>query len=447
MNAWLAKNLFYPLWDLKDGRHKLKALRKLENSQWHSAAELKEAQWAKLKTMVQEAYNHSAYYRRLFDQQKIRPADIRSYRDFLNIPLLTKKQIQLNPEDLISQKYAKENLASAKTGGSTGKALQIFLDEDCVTQRIAAAMRSDRWAGWDLGMKRAAIWGNPPVADTWKKKIRRALLDPVIYLDTMNLNRESLAAFASRFQSFGVSVIFGHAHSVFIFAKFVAENKIGGLQPRGVICSSMMLLPRERTFMEKTFHCKVTNRYGCEEVGLIACECEKHEGLHLNVDHLYIEFLKSDGTPAEAGEQGAIVVTDLENRGMPLIRYQIEDFGVPSARSCSCGRGLPLMEQVVGRTADFLKTEQGALVAGVSLIERTLTAIKGIEQMQIVQDAVNRFRLNIVPQPIYSEASEAQLIVEMKNVFGSNSQIQIHKIGNIPQERSGKYRFAISHVL
>ena len=446
MIKWFSKNIFYPLWDIKDGSHRLKALKELEKTQWLSLEKLRDTQWKKLINILVYAYDNCIYYKETFDKHGIHPLDIKTPQDFFQIPLLTKKQIQQSTDALISKMYIKNTLASAKTGGSTGKALTIYFDKNCVDMRIAAALRSDRWAGWELGMKKAAIWGNPPLADTLKKKIRKALLDRVIYLDTMKLNNESLAEFVLLFKKYQPSVIFGHAHSIFMFAKFVRDKKITDILPRGIISSSMMLIPHERTFIENTFNCKITNRYGCEEVGLIACECNLHDGMHLNIDHLYIEFLKSDGSPAKEGEDGNIVVTDLMNRGMPLIRYKIEDHGVPSDRTCKCGRSLPLMERIVGRTADFLITEEGALVAGISLIERTLTAINGIEQMQIIQDAINKFILNIVPQETYNEACETMLINEMKIIFGKNITININRLGSIPQEQSGKYRFAICNI-
>ena len=135
--------------------------------------------------------------------------------------------------------------------------------------------------------------------------------------------------------------------------------QIKTIQPKGIICSSMMLLPHERRQIEEVFGVKVINRYGCEEVSLIASECEKHEGLHLNVEHLFIEFIRSDGQDAKPGESGSIIVTDLINKAMPFIRYQIEDSGVPTDRRCSCGRGLPLMSEVTGRLADFLRLTPG----------------------------------------------------------------------------------------
>src|SRR5260370_42203826 len=103
--------------------------------------------------------------------------------------------------------------------------------------------------------------------------------------------------------------------------------------------------------------------------------------MHLNIEHLYIEFLRPDGTAAAPEEEGGIVITDLLNRGMPFIRYRIEDVGVPSDRRCACGRGLPLMERVTGRVADYLKRRDGSMVAGVSLVGGTAAAVPGGGQL------------------------------------------------------------------
>lgn len=446
MLTWLSKNIFHPLWDVKDHSIRLSNLKELEKTQWESDEELKIRQWGKFKNILQYAYKNCKYYKFVFDKHQITPAGINLPQDLSKIPVLTKKQIQDDTDNLISQLHRKEKLISAKTGGSTGKSLKIYFDKQCQEMRNAAAMRSDRWAGWNIGMKMAALWGNPPIADTLKKKIRNGLYDRVIYLDTMNINEKSMIDFVRHWYAYKPQIIFGHSHSIFIFAKFVQENKIKDIKPRGIISSSMMLLPKERAVIEQAFSCKVTNRYGCEEVGLIACECEKHDGMHLNTDHLYIEFIKEDGMPAKAGEEGAIVITDLINHGMPLIRYRIEDVGVPADRKCSCGRSLPLMEKVAGRVADFLVRKDGSLVAGVSLVERTLTAIKGIEQMQMVQESTDEIVLNIVKMEGYNMGSENDLMKEFISVFGNNIKIKLNYVERIAQEQSGKYRFSICKI-
>ena len=105
--------------------------------------------------------------------------------------------------------------------------------------RNAAAMRSDRWAGWDIGMKVAAIWGNPPIADTLKKKLRNALLDHFIYLDTMSINEMSVRQFLEDWRRQQPQFIFGHAHSIYILATYLKRLGIENLRPRGVIATSM----------------------------------------------------------------------------------------------------------------------------------------------------------------------------------------------------------------
>ena len=218
------------------------------------------------------------------------------------------------------------------------------------------------------------------------------------------------------------------------------------LRPKSIVATSMMLLDNEREIIEQAFGCKVTNRYGCEEVGLIACECEKHRGMHLNLPHLVVELLDANDQPVKPGEPGKIVVTDLNNFAMPLIRYRVEDVGVYSARQCECGRQLPILERLEGRVADFLKLPEGGQVAGISLVERTLTKVPGIEQMQLVQNSLNEVVINRVKGQDYSDKTDALLLEAMREVFNENVTLTIQDVSNIPQEPSGKYRFSICKV-
>ncbi len=307
-------------------------------------------------------------------------------------------------------------------------------------------MRSDVWAGWRPGMWTAALWGSPPVARTFKQKVRNQLLDRLFFLDTVRLDENTMGEFVAAMRRRGARAIFGHAHSLYLLARFVLSQRINVGPVEAIISTSMMLLDNEREVIEQAFGCKVSNRYGCEEVGLIAAECEQHAGLHVNAEHTLVELVRPDGSRAEPGEEAAIVVTDLVNRVMPLIRYRIEDVGIAAASSCSCGRQLPLIEKVVGRVADFLVRRDGSLVAGVSLVEKTLTAIPGVEQLQIVQEELDLLCLNLVTGADYSSAGEAALKAVIQEQFGRDIRIRIEDLERIPQERNGKYRFAICKV-
>jgi len=438
----LSRHLFYPLWDLRDGSTRLQECRRLMASQWWTKAEIRELQLRRLRETVKYAFTHCEYYRKSWSTLP----SIGSPVDMAQIPLLSKQTVRDHFAELCSDEYAPQSLIMTKTGGSTGRALELCFDGRCQEWRNAAALRSDGWAGWRPGMLVAALWGTPPVPRTIKERIRNILHDRLFFLDTMRLDGHSMGEFAKELLRRRPGGLFGHAHSLFVFARFLEEQRIKVPRMQAIIATSMMLLDVERDVITRVFDCTVTNRYGCEEVGLIACQCGKDSGLHVNAEHVYVEILRPDGAPAVPGEEGQIVVTDLINKGMPLIRYAIEDMAIWSNRTCECGRQLPLIERIVGRVADFLKHRNGGLVAGVSLVEKTLTAIQGLDQLQIVQTSLARFELNIVATSNFTFSAEQELVGVLRNVFGADIDIVLNRLERIPQERNSKYRFSICQV-
>lgn len=441
--ATVSRRVFHPLWDWKEGSSRLRVLHQLERSQWASREDLLARQAALLRAQATHAVRTVPYYRGTFAAASIDPERM-TVADLLRLPILTKSKIRELGTGLVAIGYDPQALRHHKTGGSTGVALQTFFERDWEERRNADALRANEWAGWYHGMKVAAVWGNPPVARTWKQRLRSRLYDRIMYLDTMRIERATLDDFVERWRREQPAIVYGHSHSIFLVARHLLEHRIEDLRPRGIVSTSMMLLPHERSAIERAFGCKVTDRYGCEEVALIACECERHDGMHLNIEHLVVEFLDDEGQPVAPGEEGRIVVTDLYNRAMPLIRYEVGDVGVPAGeRRCACGRGMPLMERVIGRVADYLKRRDGSLVAGVSLVERTLTKVAGIEQMQIVQPAIGRLIVNFVPGAGFDGQTQAALAQEFVDGFGEPLDFDFRQLERIPQERSGKYRFSI----
>ncbi|OEY68113.1 phenylacetate--CoA ligase family protein [Marinobacter sp. X15-166B] len=443
---FMSKHVFYKAWDIKERSHRLSEWKQLEAQQWWTREQLENLQNERLKCILTHAYHNSDYYKQLCDDQGVNPAQEFSLDIFSRIPVTTKLDIRNKNTAFISKGADRGQLVTAKTGGSTGVSLELHFDRHCQQKRNAAQLMADRWAGWDLGVKRAAVWGNPVHPVTIKQKIRHHLMDRIIYLDTMNLNDASMGDFVDRWQVEKPGVIFGHAHSIFIFARYLIKEGITNIRPRGVIATSMMLLDHERAIIEQAFGRKVTNRYGCEEVGLIASECNEHNGMHLNLPHVYVEFLDANDQPVQEGEPGKIVVTDLNNYAMPLIRYRVEDVGVYTERACPCGRGFPLLERLEGRLADFLKLPDGGEVAGISLVERTLTNVPGIEQMQLIQESTNLIVVNRVKGRDYTTNTDDCLTESLREVFGDRLRVSINEVEHIPQEKSGKYRFSICKI-
>lgn len=443
--SFLRRAVFQPLHNWKNSSPKLTYWKKLEETQYYSLAQLQEIQWRRLQKLYLFLWKKNSFYRSYFQEAGLSKSSLKEPSDIGKLPILTKKQVRENYRLMISEGFNLKSLIQFKTGGSTGKALEISITEECSELRNACAMRHDRWTGWEPGEPIGATWGNPQLPENIKEKLYDQLLQPYIYLDTMAVSLDSVKKFARSWAKVKPTLLYGHAHSIFILAKYVDKIGCDQIRPKGILSTSMMLLPHERKFIEKVFSCKVTDRYGCEEVSLIGCECEKHSGMHMNIEHLVIEFIKNDGTVAQPGEPGNIVVTDLMNYAMPFVRYKVEDVGIPMDRMCSCGRGLPLMGKVAGRVADFLIKKDGTKVAGISLIENTLTKMPGIDQMQIVQDTRDTIKLNVVLARQHPAGVNKDLTDYFTTIF-SEVEVTINEVQEIRPEPSGKYRFSICRI-
>lgn len=437
--------LIHPAWDLYEQSRRLRTMRRMERQQWDGPEVVRERQAAALAGICRHAAARSPFYRDRFREAGVDPAAVRHIDDLAALPLLTKDDVRNESARLIADDHDPARLIEAKTGGSTGVALRVFCDEPGVQRRSGAALLADTWSGWELGQPIAAVWGNPQHPATWKARLRRWARDRYIFLDTMKLDATAVDHFVEQWHLVRPGQLFGHAHSVFLLAEAL-RGRDHGLRPHGIVTTSMMLLAPERAVIEEVFGVPVTNRYGCEEVSLIACECEVHQGMHLNAEHCWVEFLRADGSPCSPGENGRIVVTEFINRGMPMIRYEVGDYGVPSERICACGRGWPLMDHVTGRVADFLLASDGARVAGISLIENTLTRLPGIHQMQLVQETRDQLRVNLVPGTGYGPDVVQELQRILADALGTSLEVTVVEVERIAQEENGKYRFSICRV-
>jgi len=443
------KHITYPLWVYKNRSSRLKWLRAFERWQFLPGSRLREMQWTRLKRILEHAYNSCPFYRKRLEWLNIKPTDIRSWGDFTrNVPLLSKSDIQDNLCDLVSRSYSEDELIRDMTGGSTGSPLVFYYTKDRLDSREAATTRHRRWAGWEIGDKVAALWGSRRDIQhprTIKSRIRQFLISRYFLLDASAITEDKMLDFAQELRVFRPKIIQGYANTLYLFARFLKSNNINGIRPKGIISSAEVLLPENRTFIESIFGCSVFDLYGSREVMLIASECESHRGMHINADSLYVEFVR-DGLPAQDNQYGEIVITDLLNYGMPLIRYRIGDVGRALERVCDCGRGLPLMEIAQGRVTEFILTPDRRIVSGVTLATYVITNVPGIKQVQLTQERIDLLRVKLVRGVGYGQHSQTTLLEKLKSFLGPNMRFEFEFAENITKESSGKYRFSISKV-
>jgi phenylacetate-CoA ligase len=436
----LNRHLLQPLAAAKNRSRHLAHLRLLRQTQFDPPAVIRGRQLAMLKAALRHAFDTVPYYAQSWKKAGVHPNDLRALEYLRHFPILTKADIRANERELLSNRFDSAKLLVKTTSGSTGVPLRIRIDEAGKQWKAACTLRSDEWSGYRLGQRVAKVWGNPEYRQFgFRGRLRNTLLDRAVYLDTLNLDDARIHSFAEMLRRHRPGLLFGHAHSLYLLADRMKKAGITGVRPHGIVSTAMPLHAWQRTVIEDVFGTKATNRYGCEEVSLIACECDQHRGLHVNADSVFVEV---EG----GGPTGNLLVTDLTNFAMPLIRYRIGDVVTMADRACGCGRGLPLVESVEGRDADYVVTPSGSLISGISLTENFALHIPGAAQVQIVQETVHHLRIRLVPDDRYDANGERTIARLVRDTFGPTVRHDVELVSAIPQEPSGKYRFCISNV-
>jgi phenylacetate-CoA ligase len=420
-------------------------LRELERNQWRNLEELEDMSWRKLKSLLDHAYANVPFYRQRFEQAGITPADIQTREEFHRFPLLSKDDIRIYGDDLIAENYSKERMQRDSTSGSTGIPIAVYHDFHHVPIDNAAFTRSRRWFGVEPGDKAAWIWGRRDdlPADTWPARLL-ITLKRERWLNAFRVSDEEMQHFAEMLVEWQPDYLVGYATSVYFFAKHVSKNHITGIRLKAVETTAGTLWPHERKMIEETFGCKVFDRYGSHEIGHVAAECE-HGRMHIFCDVCYMEVL-SGGKLASQGELGEIVVTPLYGYGMPLIRFRIGDVGILDDEACPCGRGLPILRELVGRTNCIITLPSGKYLYG-GIFLTILEDIIEIKQFRVHQPARDKLEITLERGDGFGQEIVELVRARAHKLLGDEAiQVSIQVTDEILPTVSGKYLVTSSDV-
>jgi len=418
----------------------------LQRTQWFSLSKLEEIQRKRLRFLLEHAFRHVPFYHKVFRAKGLRPSDIKSAKDLVKLPIVTKGDIRHNFHDFLSRDFQKYGPILNSTSGSTGEPFRYNIDRKTVGIANAATWRGWGYAGYKFGDKMAVLAGLSLVSSkenllriASKKVIKRMVKFPAI-----NLRKEILEDYAKRMIQFKPKFIRGYPSSIYFFADFLKEEGIDLICPRAVLTTAEMLLPYQRKLIEGVFQCDVFDGYGAFDGGTAALECEEHRGYHMAVEKVVMEFVDEDGNSVAEGEKGRIIATDLFNYAMPFIRYDTGDMGVYSNGECSCGRKLPVMKKILGRTTDILRFKTGAVLSGPSLT--LILKDFDITQYQLVQKKHDLLLVRLIRGKSYVDGDTKRLRKILENAIGKGVEIRFAFVDSIPTTRSGKWKFIVSHV-
>ena len=442
--ALLSRHCIAPLAARKDGSAHLRAAREYEETQRWPPERLYSYRWRRLQEMLAFAYANSTFYQRRFRLAGLRPEEVRRPEDLAALPRLTKRDLQEYRDQIMVPAAAGRAHVEKRTSGSTGTPLRVLVDKAGMERKLASTIRHNRWAGYDIGDAVGLIWGDIESPRRLRSRLRRLLLDRYQVLDSQRISVQAMERFAEALRRRRIRCLVGQAQPLYLFAEFVRERGMRDLPVRSVIPTGLMLYEKQRRLIEDALCCEVFNRYGAEETSIISSECEAHRGLHINAEGLWLEIVRGE-TEAAPGEEGELLVTDLVNRAMPLLRYEIGDVVVPSAEACPCGRTLPLLERVSGRVADCITSPDGFVVSGIAITDH-VTAIPGVGQMQVVQDLPDHLWFRIVMTAEWGPGSARLLGQLVGRIFGPRMRFDCEFVPEIAPDLAGKWRFSISRV-
>lgn len=443
MLPFLVRQAVHPVLQLKSGGRVRPLLAELERSQTLPPERLRELQWGKLRRLLDHVYSRVPYYRALFDSRGLHPRDFTGVDDLTWLPALSKEVVRDRGPELMADNV-RGPLVERRTSGSTGIPLTVYVYPQTRDAWVAAGLRTHRWWGLDVGMRQIKLI-NPRAKSRWTL-LKQALLMNHWEYSVFQLDEATLERLYRQALTFRCEVLAGYPSALTYFAQHVAARPSGSaLGLRAVVTTAEVLYPDQRALLERVFACPVINEYGSSECGYLAGECPEGS-LHIAAENALIEF--DPGTAADGDGTGReVIVTDLNNLAMPLLRYRIGDVGVPGA-VCQCGRTLPVLELRVGRTEDLVTLPDGRKVDG-----SVFGAV--VEELTLRGVAVKQFRA-IQHRPDYIEVlisgvdpgdrSVQDLADRLQAMLGTRLTVVVRPVDRIPVEPTGKLRRFVSLI-
>jgi len=442
----LVSRALFPAHEWLKGHDTVRIRRGLEESQWWGRDRLLELQAQRLRRLVARACARVPYYRRVMGELGLTPADVATPADLWKLPFLTKGLIRANADALKAEDA--RGLARFNTGGSSGEPLIFFIGTERVAHDVAAKWRATRWWEVDVGDPEVVVWGSPiEVGAQDRLRMVRDWLLRTRLLPAFEMSEANLDRFVETIRRVRPRMLFGYPSAIAHIARHAERRGVAmaGVGVRVAFVTSERLYDDQRAAIERVFGCRVANGYGGRDAGFIAHQCPAG-GMHVTAEDLVVEIVGPAGEVLPPGEAGEVVVTHLATGDFPFIRYRTGDIAVLDAAACPCGRGLPLLKEIHGRTTDFVVARDGTLMHGLALIY-VVRDVPGVETFKIVQESLDRTRVQLVTDARFEDRSLATIRDGLRARLGPGVEVVVERVPVIPAEASGKYRYVVSRVV
>ncbi len=423
-------------------------LRHLMNrNQWLPDEKLQDFQDVRIQTIVSHAYRNVPYYRQLFDDLGLRPRDVRTASDLARLPILDRDDVRRAGDRLHATNARRFRPVHHTTSGTTGDPLAILLDKGANILEFVYYWRHWSWAGYRLGdrfaelgalhfMSRAPIAHEP--AD-WQPQLGRLMLNSSL------ISRRHVSQMAAAIRRRRPKFIKGVASALYYFCRCLEDAGVDNLSFDGAFSTGEVLPDDFRRKIQSALRCPVLDSYGHMERTAAISQCPEG-GYHVNSDYGVLELIDRRPSDTPGTSLARPVGTSLYNMAMPLLRYDIGDTIeiYDNSRRCPCGRTLPLIKAIHGRTNDVVITPDGRYLTTLFILQQQ---IEGAELVQFVQESPADLALRVVPQSDWSTGTWAAAKAQVAQLVGPEMQVRVDIVHpNEIEEPQGKRRAVISKI-
>ncbi|NMJ40499.1 phenylacetate--CoA ligase family protein [Roseomonas sp. JC162] len=437
----------------------LALLFQFERSQWWPAARIEASQRRQLAALLDHARRTVPFHAARLPVAMPDPDDGAAFEAaWQALPILTRGEIQAADaeEALLAESLPPGHgeYREIFTSGSTGRPVRAIRSQLWELIWSAFTLRDHLWHRRDFAGTLAVIRDSTPGAAPWPEGMTAPgwggagggliATGPLVGLNVMTPPAEQLGWLLRRDPDYLLS----HPS---ILARLAEESRRTGRRPtrlRQVIAIAETLRPETRATIEAALGAPVAEVYSTREAGYLALQCPDHPHLHVQSEGVRVEVLDEAGRPCRPGEVGRVVVTPLHNLAMPLIRYDIGDAAEVGA-PCPCGRGLPVLNRVIGRRQNMLRLPGGERrwpLLSSSDLGALVAAVPGLRQYQVVQEALDRLRLVLAVERTPSTAEQAAAIAWARGKFGADFAVTVEVLSEVPRSVAGKFEDFVCEV-
>lgn len=441
----ICAGLVFPLHERLKRHSSVAVRRRLEEQERWPEEQLERWRVEKLREFLVEIGSSVPYYRDLFGRLGFDPRQVSSIADLQRLPFMDKPTMRAAGDGLRSTKA--EGLSRYNTGGSSGEPLIFYIGKQRKSHDVGAKWRVTRWWGVDIGDPEIVVWGSP--IELGAQDHMRLLRDKLLrtrLLPAFEMSPGNLDYFVTTIRQMRPKMLFGYPSSLALIATHAKSRGIAmdRLGIRVAFVTSERLYDTQRAAISEVFGCPVANGYGARDAGFLAHECPEG-GMHLQAEDVIVEIVDADGRVLPPGQTGEIVVTHTATGEYPFVRYRTGDIATVSEQRCSCGRTLPLLEEIHGRSTDFVIAKDGTVMHGLSLIY-VVRDLPGVKAFKVIQETLELTRVQLVVDKAFNRGAVATIIEGFKRRLGAAVSIEVEFVDEIPRESSGKYRYIVSRV-